>query len=143
MRQFLKLLLAAAALAGLPACAGLGDFPDRARYAEFAGEPVEDFRYVRLLEWQPLDENAVLLRFERNRYYVLALREPCIAHPREADRLALVPAFPGRLRVGDRVALDGDRCIVGGIRPLDYAAWRDSGAANEDSRPVAQSDGGT
>lgn len=143
MQQFLRSLAAAAALAGLAGCAGLGDFPDRARYAEFAGEPVEDFRYVRLLEWQPLDENAVLLRFERNRYYALSLREPCIAHPREADRLALAPAFPGRLRVGDRVALDGDRCIIGGIRPLDYPAWRESGPAGDGGRPVDQSDGGT
>jgi len=139
-RKSLRLAIAALALA-LAACAAPRS--GGARYADFLGEPVENFRFVHLLEWHPVDENAVVLRFDRNRYYALMLRDPCIAHAREASRLALDSVFPKRLRVHDRVLLDGRRCIIDEIRPLDHDAYRAAGGGRGAPRPVAQPSGGT
>jgi len=131
-------------LAGLSAaCALPGERSGEPDYSAYAGEPIGDFRFVNFLEWRPLADKQVLLRFDRGRYYALTLREPCISQTREADRLSLDLAISKRLRVNDRVILDGTPCIVDEIRPLDYAAWTAAGAVGGAARPTGQVSGGT
>jgi hypothetical protein len=89
----------------------------------YAGESVNSVRYANLIDWQPLGRNSVMIRFEGSRFFLVELREPCIGHVREADRLGLDTAFDRRLRVNDMVWLDGDACLVGDIRPLDWRAF--------------------
>ncbi len=143
MNQFLKSGPLALAILLVSACAGVEERHNGAQYSDYVDDPISDFRFVSLLEWRPVDEKKVLLRFDRNRYYVLTLREPCIAHVREADRLVLDPVISKRLRVNDRVRLDGTRCIIDEIRPLDFDAWAAAGAGGGSARPVGQSAGGT
>jgi hypothetical protein len=125
------------------ACSSLDVSEAEPDHSAFAGDPVSEFRFVNFLEWRSVADKKVLLRFDRGRYYVLTLREPCISHTREAERLSLELAISKRLRVNDRVILDGTRCIVDEIRPLDYAAWTAAGAGGGALRPTGQVSGGT
>ena len=118
-------------LTGCAATAGSGN-DDDPTFRAYTGEPVDGIRYAHVVEWHPLGRNSVHLRFDRNRHYVLELREPCVGHPREKDVLELDPASAGRLRPNDRVRLDGRSCMIDAILPLDHGAWVE-----------AQSSGGT
>lgn len=138
-----KILLIVLTAALTAACAPLDERNVEPDYLAYTGEPIDEFRFVNFLEWRPLADKSVLLRFDRNKYYVLKLREPCVAHTREADRLSLDLIIGNRMRVNDRVILDRTRCIIDEIRPLDHEAWTAAGAAGGSARMTGQVSGGT
>jgi hypothetical protein len=101
--------------------------PDEPRpWLEHAGESVESVRYASVVDWQPLGRNSLMIRFEGGRFFLVEVKEPCIGHTREADRIGLDTAFDRRLRINDRVLLDGSACLVGDLRPLDWRAYADA-----------------
>lgn len=109
----------------LTGCAGVASTgaDDDPTFRAFTGEPVDGVRYAHVVEWHPLGRNSLRVRFDRNRHYVVELREPCVGHPRETDVLELDPPSAGRLSPNDRVLLDGRPCLIDAILPLDHAAW--------------------
>ncbi|MDT8408689.1 MAG: DUF6491 family protein [Wenzhouxiangellaceae bacterium] len=122
----------AAVVVVLPACAGLPDPSDRNDWRSYAAKPVSDIRFSSLLEWRPLDRDSLLLRFDRNRYFVIQLQEPCISDVREANSMRLVQSMPNRLNRFDRVVIGGRNCRIEGMRPFDFEAFR---RASDDQAP--------
>jgi hypothetical protein len=113
----------------LAACGSAAPREDMPRpWLEHAGEPVESVRYATLVDWQPLGRDTVMIRFEGGRFYSVRLKQPCIGHVREADRLGIDTAFDRQLRENDSIRLDASSCLVDEIRPLDWRAYADARA---------------
>ena len=109
--------------------------PDPIRFAEDA---VDDVRFVRLIEWRPVGRDHVVLRFDRNRYFLIEPMNPCFADLREADGLRLVQSVPNRLNINDRLLIDGRECRIVSMRPFYFVEW--SAAASE---AIQEESGGT
>lgn len=124
MKHYSRWLATVAAALALAAC-GAPVAPDEAPrpWLEYAGEPVQSVRYARLVDWRPLGRDTVMIRFEGRRFYTVRVRQPCIAHTREADRLGIDTAGDRLLRENDSILLDDHSCLAGEIRPLDWGAY--------------------
>ncbi len=126
-RSLLALLLAL----GLAGCAMTAD-PDAESadpapvYPGFVGEPVRSFGYSQLVDWHALDRDWVMVRVNRNRFFAIELRQPCVADAREPVGLRLLPGSPNRLTTADRVLLRGRDCPIESIAPFDHAGWREA-----------------
>jgi hypothetical protein len=123
--KYFAALFAALAAAVLASACGAPVQPDDEPkpWLDYAAEPVDSVRYANLVDWQPLGRNSVMIRFEGRRFFLVEIRQPCIGHVREANRLGLDTAFARTLRVNDTVRLDSYACMVGEIRPLDWRAF--------------------
>jgi len=125
-RPAVALLLVALALT-LAACSGLGRREDDqtvlARYLDFAGEPVDQFRYgVRINNWRPLGGDRLVVWTGINDAYLLevsACPDLDFAHT-----IALTQRGSHVTR-GDYVRMArGVRCTITEIRPVDYKALK-------------------
>ncbi len=95
-------------------------------FYQHAGEPVSQIRYASLIAWQPAGDSAVLMRFDRQRYYLIELGEPCPFNLRFAVRLGVDTSMPGRINRFDMVTVEGDRCRIIEMRPVDYEALQEA-----------------
>jgi hypothetical protein len=112
---------------------------ERASWEQRAGAPVERFGFSVLHEWHPLERDWVMLRFNGGRQLAVQLRQPCIAHVREARRLSLVQSMPNSLnRIADRIRIDDWECIIEQMRPVEQGRQN-----NEIDGSLRHSDGGT
>jgi len=112
---------------------------ERASWRQRAGEPVERFNFSSLRDWHPLEHDWVMLRFNGGRNLAVQLRQPCIAHMRQARSLSLVQAMPNSLnRIADRVRIDEWVCVIEQMLPV-----ADTGSDNEFDGAVRHSTGGT
>ncbi len=129
MTQFSRTIAVWLAAAMLTACTSPAPRDDAPRpWLEFADEPVESVRFANLVDWQPLGRDTVMVRFEGGRFFAVRLKQPCIGHVREADRLGIDTAFDRQLRENDSIRLDASSCLVDEIRPLDWRAYSDARA---------------
>lgn len=135
IRHNVMMIIAAVLVLGLApmAQAASTDSPDNERLAEvkqYAGDKVERFRYAHLLGYEVLSDTAVLIRTRIDEAYLMKLRRPC-------------PMLNSTLSIGlkhtisrtfqlpfDTVVVDGTKCFVDWMRPVDYAAMS---AADESS----------
>lgn len=147
MKQRISLSFTRAALAlavlALAACTTPQQMRDavdeRASWQQRAGAPVERFNFSFLQDWHPLERDWVMLRFNGGRQLAVQLRQPCIAHVREARRLSLVQSMPNGLnRMADRIRIDEWECIIEQMRPVERARQN-----NEIDGSVRHSEGGT
>jgi len=83
-----------------------------------SGERVDRVRFSNLIDWQPLDRDWILLRFNGGKSFALRPRDPCMADVREARTLELVPAMPNLLHRSDQVRLDDNVCLIEEIRSM-------------------------
>ena len=123
------------AVAGLAACSSVPraerDAQALARYTQYAGAPVSDFHYdSRFRTWQALSRDKVFVRTGTNDAYLLTVF-PCL-NLEFATRIQITSRF-GAVRSGfDDVKVDGERCRISEIRPVNYrkmrADARESGA---------------
>jgi hypothetical protein len=122
-----SIALAVLAVAGLGACSStppsVRDAQALARYAQYAGEPVTDFRYyTHFKTFQPLGRNKVFVRTSQSDAYLLTVF-PCM-NLEFASRIGLTSQF-GAVRSGfDDVLVDGERCRISEIRPVNYRQMR-------------------
>jgi hypothetical protein len=122
-----SIALAVLAVAGLAACSSTPpsqrDAAALARYAQYAGEPVTDFRYyTNFKTFQPLGRNKVFVRTSHSDAYLLTVF-PCM-NLEFASRIGLTSQF-GAVRSGfDDVLVDGERCRISEIRPVNYRQMR-------------------
>lgn len=133
-------VLAAAALAACSTPQQMREaVQERADWRERAEAPVERFAFSRLFDWYPLERDWVMLQFNGGRSLAVQLRQPCIAHPREARSLSLVQTVPNSLnRTADRIRIDEWTCVIEEMRPV-----RAAGQDNEVDGGLRHSDGGT
>lgn len=93
---------------------------------EFTEEPVREVEFSQLLEWYGYNRDYMVLRFNHQKWYALSVLEPCVSDVRQVRKLELETAISRRLGNLDRVILNGHRCLIDEIRPLDHNAFRES-----------------
>jgi len=123
----IKQMVSGLLLLGLAACAS--NPPSRLQvdqaYLNHAGADVERVRYSGLVKgWRPVGEEAVLLWFNHNRYYLFDLTAPCHQEVRFARRIGVRATTPGVLSRFDRLDIGGLSCRIVRIRELDHEAAR-------------------
>jgi len=94
------------------------DPPSFGEWQPESGEPVDRIKFSNLIDWQPLNRDWVLLRFNGGRSFALRPRDPCMADVREARTVELVSAMPNLLHRSDRVRLDDKVCLIEDIRSV-------------------------
>ena len=94
-----------------------------ARYTQYAGASVADFHYYgHFRTWQPLGRDRVFVRTGANDAYLLKVF-PCM-NLEFATRIQITSSF-GAVRSGfDDVKVDGERCRISEIRPVNYKQMR-------------------
>ena len=93
---------------------------------QFTEEPVREVEFSQLIEWYGYNRDYLVLRFNHQKWYALSVQEPCVSDVRQVRRLELETAISRRLGKLDRVVLNGRRCLIDEIRPLDHNAFRES-----------------
>jgi hypothetical protein len=94
-----------------------------ARYARYAGEPVSDFRfYSRLRTFQALGRDKVFVRTGNSEAYLLTVF-PCL-NLEFATRIGMSSQFNAVRSGFDAVLVDGERCTISEIRPVNYRQMR-------------------
>lgn len=83
-----------------------------------SGEPVDRISFSNLIDWQPLNRDWLLLRFNGGRSFAIRPRDPCIGDVREARTVELVSTMPNLLHRSDRVRLDDYVCLIEEIRSV-------------------------
>ena len=112
---------------GVVMSSALGDTTEHqaqelARFSNFAGPPVDEFRMVEVYQTQIVGENNVVVWPTINTAYLLTVEKPC-------TNLAWAHGFAitqeQAMKVSKRfdfVKFDGQRCRITDIRPVDYKA---------------------
>lgn len=127
IRRTTALCAALAALVLLTACAGPTPRERMAtRLSEvqaLAGDPVQSFRYQRMVSWEALGEADLAVWTSQREVWWIRVHEPC-------NDLDFAPAIGltssnGRVYAKfDAVIVEGARCSIRDIRPVDGAALR-------------------
>jgi len=125
-----KLLLGLSlALVGLTAQAG----HSRVDYAAYAGDPIPEFKFSKLYNWQRTGDKTLVLWTKPSTAYLLTLRNNCDAlSGRATVAVGGVDGIEGRLQAGSGDIIVGQlRCRVVAIQPLDLVRMKaDRGVAN-------------
>ncbi|MBX3726736.1 MAG: hypothetical protein KF823_12560 [Xanthomonadales bacterium] len=118
-------VLVALLMVGCASLAERREFQQRelAIYQAHAGEPVDQIRSFRLISWQPVNQDMLLLEARLNRWYLLDIGGPCLGL--EFARVVMFDGTMNSLRSRfDSVIVEGVRCRIERIRPIDYKAAR-------------------
>lgn len=123
------LAAALAVSAALSACSNTPPRKDpeavRARYASYAGEPLDRITWLgRFDSWEFLGNNQLLVFTTPNTAYLLAVTPPCTDLPfvQNIGLTSTASTVTARL---DAVIVKGFRCQIAEIRKVDYARMRD------------------
>lgn len=93
---------------------------------KFTKEPVREVEFSQLVDWYGYNRDYLVLRFNHQKWYALSVLESCVTDVRQVRKLRLETAISRRLGNLDRVVLNGRRCLIDEIRPLDHDAFRES-----------------
>ncbi len=118
--------LAVIALVG--ACSGVPPRQDpqevRARYASYAGEPLDRITWLgRFDSWESLGNNQLLVFTTPNDAYLLAVTPPCTDLP-FVQNIGLTSTGSTVTARLDSVTVKGWRCQIAEIRRVDYKRMR-------------------
>jgi Family of unknown function (DUF6491) len=96
------------------------DQAERDRYVSYASAPIDQFTYLgRFDSWHALSRNELVVFTTINDAYLLRVWQPCIGL-QFATRVG-VSSTGGTVHRGlDSVLVDGQRCPIDEIRPVDY-----------------------
>lgn len=107
----------------LPASAGS---PHRIDYAAYAGDPIPQFTYKHLYNWQRSNDRTLVVWTKPSTAYLLTLRSAC--HPLSGQmtfHIGGVAAIEQRLVAGKGEVVVGEmHCRVDRIQPVDLAAMK-------------------
>lgn len=119
MKSISRSFLIPAALILLAGCAGRELRQAEAEaYLAHAGEPVEQVTAFRLTGWRPLDREHVVLWRNARDAYVIRVQQPCL-HLEFAQRIGVEYQAPVLRRKLDAILVEGQRCRIESIRPVD------------------------
>ena len=113
--------LVAACSSGSPR---LSEAQQRERYASYAQAPVESFTWLgRFYNWQTLGDNQLVVFTTPSDAYLLTVQSPCNQLP--FAQIVGVTSTAGTVHARlDSVTVQGWRCPITQIRPVDYARMR-------------------
>jgi len=94
---------------------------NRIDYAAYAGDPIPEFRYAKLYNWQRTGDKSLVLWTKPSTAYLLTTRNNCEAlSGRITIEIGGVDGIAGRLQAGSGDIIIGQlRCRVVAIQPLD------------------------
>ena len=121
MKALASLLLGLAV--ALPAAAGSYSKVD---YEAYAGEPISQFKFTQLYNWQRTGDKSMVLWTKPSTAYLLRLANNCDALTgRVTIQVGGVDGIHGRLEAGMGDIIVGQmHCRVEEIRPIDLAAMK-------------------
>lgn len=133
-------LLVAAAL--LTSCSGIPleqrDAAELARYESYAGKPVDHFTWLSNYEgWQPISSDQLVVWTDINTAYLITVFHPCI-DLMFAHRIALTPTADTIYAHFDSVHVEGWRCMINTIQPVDYLRMRHDERAQHEAGKKGQ-----
>jgi hypothetical protein len=118
-----------AMLATVTACTGMRhretDEQELARFMDYAGQPVDSFRYLgRFDSWRALGRNKLVVWTGLNDAYLLTVQEPC-AELQFANAVGLTSNTGSVSRGFDSVKVGrNETCRITEIRPVNYKDLR-------------------
>lgn len=102
--------------------------PDRARIEALAGEPQDAVRFFRVVFWQPIDEETLVVWLGKEEPYLLTLRRKCEGLLEESTLRLAEYSRPGRNMLRARwsqiLTVDGRVCRITHLRALDLDGLR-------------------
>ena len=125
---FLKPLTLAGLAALAAACSSseprLTEAQQRERYAAYAQAPVDSFTWLgRFYSWETLGDNQLVVFTTPSDAYLLSVQPPCNQLP--FAQIVGVTSTAGTVHARlDSVTVQGWRCPITQIRPIDYARMR-------------------
>lgn len=95
-------------------------------YAAYAGEPIKEFKFSQLYNWQRTGDKQVVVWTKPSTAYLLTLHNRCDAlDGRATVQIGGVDGIQGRLQAGMGDVIVGQlRCRVDTIQPLDLARMK-------------------
>lgn len=120
--KLLSAILLGSAIA-LPACAAT---PHRVDYAAYAGDPIPQFTYTHLYNWQRSSDRSLVVWTKPSTAYLLTLRSACYPlSGRMTFHIGGVDSIDQRLVAGKGEVMVGEmHCRVDRIQPVDLAAMK-------------------
>jgi hypothetical protein len=114
------------------ACAQTREVQDRnlAEYMEYAGEPVDHFRFWRLTSWELVGPQKLVVWPTLKEAYLLTVDQPC-TELEWAKAISLTSSAHTVSARFDYVDVGRERCRIMEIRPIDYAQYRKNRRASE------------
>lgn len=102
----------------------LSEAQERERYASYAQAPVDSFTWLgRFYNWQTLGDNQLVVFTTPSDAYLLTVQPPCSQLP--FAQVVGVTSTAGTVHARlDSVTVQGWRCPITQIRPVDYARLR-------------------
>lgn len=118
-------LLAAALLAGCATSAQRQQMQEEelAVYSRHAGAPVDRIQSFRLLSWQPVSDDSLLLEARLNDWYLVGVGGPCNGL-RFAHTIGIEQRMNTLQTRFDSIIVEGLPCRIETIRPIDARAVR-------------------
>lgn len=104
----------------------------RVDYAAYAGDPISEFQFSQLYNWQRTGDKTMVIWTKPSTAYLLTLRNNCDALTgRVTVEIGGVDGIQGRLQAGSGDVIIGQmRCRVVAIQPIDLARMKaDRGVA--------------
>lgn len=123
IRAIAVLAAAAFALAACSTTAERRQMEERelAIYGKHAGEPVDKIRSFRIIGWQPVSDDTILLEARVNDWYLIEVGGPCQNLP--FARVIGVESTLSMVQARfDSIIVDGIPCRIQTIRPVDAKA---------------------
>jgi hypothetical protein len=132
-------LLAAALLA---ACSGIPlkqrEAAERARFEAYAGKPVDHLTWLTHYDgWEPISPDQLVVWTDINQAYLITVFHPC-TDLMFARRIALTPFANTVYAHFDAVHVEGWRCIINTIQPVDYRRMEHDERAQREAQKKGQ-----
>jgi hypothetical protein len=114
------------------ACAQTREVQDRnlAEYLEYAGEPVDHFRFWTLTSWELVGPQKLVVWPTLKEAYLLTVDQPC-TDLEWAKAISLTSSAHTVSARFDSVDVGREQCRIMEIRPIDYAKYRKDRRASE------------
>jgi hypothetical protein len=96
----------------------------REQFMQYAGPPVDSFTWLaRYYGWKPLGNQQVVMWTSINEAYLLTVTPPCVGLD-FANGIRLTTTTRTVTRGVDGILVQGQKCFITQIRPVDYAAMK-------------------
>ena len=93
---------------------------ERSRFEAYAGKPVDHFTWITRYDgWEPISRDELVVWTNINDAYLITVFEPC-TDLMFARHIGLTPTADTIYAHFDSVRVEGWRCIINTIQPVDY-----------------------
>lgn len=98
------------------------------RYLSYAGSPIDRINAIRIVSWEALSDDRVVLRTGPNEAYLVAVYATC-RDLRYTNAIRVISQSAHAVTRFDEIAVGRDTCPIREIRPLDVRQMEADAAA--------------